>query len=153
MTKGNFPIRTVGIAVVVALALIVLISIGGLTYSPPSSELETSVDVSDTTVDVSDTTVDAPETIKLNVTGEEFKFDQTTINVKKGSIVQLTFTNVGQIIHTFDIQEYGVATGFINSGETTTVEFKADREGEFAFFCNVSGHKELGMLGKIIVQP
>lgn len=146
MSKRKFPSRTVGIAVVVALALIVLISVGGLTSTPPASELDTSGDVSDTTVEV-------PEVIKLDVIGEEFKFDQTTINVKKGSIVQLTFTNAGQIIHTFDISEYGVATGFINSGETATVEFIADREGEFAFFCNVSGHKELGMLGKIIVQP
>ncbi len=146
MSKGNFPSRTVGIAVVVASALIVLIAIGGLNSSSPASELDNSVEGSDTTVEV-------PEVIKLDVIGEEFKFDQTTINVKKGSIVQLTFTNVGQIIHTFDISEYGVATGFINSGETATVEFKADREGEFAFFCNVSGHKELGMLGKIIVQP
>ncbi len=128
------------------MALIVLISIEGLTSSPPASDL-------DTTIEVSDTTVEVPEVIKLDVIGEEFKYDQTAIEVKKGSLVQVTFTNAGQIIHTFNIQEYGVATGFINSGETATVEFKADREGEFAFFCNVSGHIELGMIGKIIVTP
>ncbi len=146
MSKRNFPTKAVAIAVAVAVAVIVLVSIGGLTPSPGATDIANTVEVSDIAVEVT-------EVLKLTVTGEEFKYDQTAIEVKKGSLVQVTFTNSGQIIHTFNIQEYGVATGFINSGETATVEFKADREGEFAFFCNVSGHIELGMIGKIIVTP
>lgn len=36
-------------------------------------------------------------------------------------------------------------------GKTSSVTFKADRPGTYEFWCTISGHKELGMVGKLVV--
>ena len=85
------------------------------------------------------------------VDGFNFGFSLSEIRVKKGDRVRIVFKNTGGY-HDFNIDELNVKTKIINTGEQETVEFVADKVGEFEYYCSVGNHRELGMRGKFIVE-
>lgn len=88
---------------------------------------------------------------EITVTGANFKFNPTTITVKKGDTVKLTFKSVGGF-HDFVIDELDVKTKVVSDGQTDTVEFTADKAGTYEYYCSVGDHRKMGMVGKLIVQ-
>jgi uncharacterized cupredoxin-like copper-binding protein len=40
---------------------------------------------------------------------------------------------------------------FARAGESSTLEFTALEPGTYEIFCSIEGHKEAGMIGKLIV--
>ena len=88
---------------------------------------------------------------EFKITANNFAFSPSTITVKKGDKVKLTVTST-DVDHGIAIKEYDINTK-VNKGKTETIEFTADKAGEFEFYCSVfcgSGHKN--MKGKLIVQ-
>ncbi len=88
---------------------------------------------------------------EFNVQAFRFGFNPSTIEVNKGDKVKITLAS-SDTTHGFSISEYGISET-ISPGQTKTVEFTADKEGTFAFFCSVycgSGHG--GMRGTLIVR-
>ncbi|MBI3969920.1 MAG: cupredoxin domain-containing protein [Chloroflexi bacterium] len=88
----------------------------------------------------------------LTVTAKEMEFNVTTIEVARGAKVAITFQNAGRIPHNLTIAGLNLATATIEGGQQAKLEFTADRPGEYEFFCSVTGHKEAGMVGKLIVR-
>lgn len=84
------------------------------------------------------------------VRGFNYGFSPKTITVKQGEIVKLILVS-DDSPHTFTIDELGVNRQF-TYGKDGTVTFTADKKGTFQFYCAVSGHKESGMVGTLIVQ-
>ena len=89
------------------------------------------------------------------VTGENFKFvmngvDNPEIRVKEGDRVRIEFTST-QGFHDFVIDAFG-ATKQIWAGNSTFVEFTADKKGEYEYYCSVGKHREMGMKAKFIVE-
>ena len=71
------------------------------------------------------------------------------IIIKKGDIVKIEVTNI-KGIHDFVIDEYNI------SQETplnvpTTIQFKADKVGEFIYYCSKPGHRQKGQWGTLKV--
>jgi cytochrome c oxidase subunit II len=88
---------------------------------------------------------------EVHVESYNFGFEPTTITVKEGERVRLVATS-REGGHGIGIPAFGVNTGEFKAGETKTVEFVADKAGEYPFFCNVfcgSGHRS--MKGTLIV--
>ncbi len=85
------------------------------------------------------------------VVGSNFKFVPSSLTVKQGEKVRLTFQNSGGM-HDLRIDELGVATKKIGSGATDVVEFTPDKKGTFEFYCSVGDHRAMGMKGTITVQ-
>ena len=79
----------------------------------------------------------------------EPQFSVKEITVKKDDTIKIA-VNVTSGIHSFKIDEFGV---FANTptGEITMVEFVADKAGEYIYYCNQPGHRELGHWGTITV--
>lgn len=98
------------------------------------------------------TSTPSPTSVKtFNVTGENFKFNPSQITVKKGEKVKINLTSIGGF-HDFVIDEFNTRTAQINSGQSSTVEFTANKTGAFEFYCSVGNHRAMGMVGKLIVQ-
>ncbi len=75
-----------------------------------------------------------------------FEYTPSDITVKKGDKVKITVENT-DTVHGINIPDFGV------SG-TESVEFVANKEGEFNWHCNVMcGEKHNEMGGKLIVKP
>lgn len=97
-------------------------------------------------------TLTEPATVKeFNIEGKSFEFSQTELRVKKGDQVRINFNNT-QGVHDLTIDELNVATKIIQVGQSDTVEFVADETGVFEFYCSVGNHRQLGMVGKLIVE-
>ncbi len=91
------------------------------------------------------------EVKEITVEGSSFKFEPAVIRVKKGDTVNLTFKSVGTI-HDFVIDELGVKTNQIGDEEEETVEFVANKAGTYEYYCSVGKHRQMGMVGKLIVE-
>ncbi len=85
------------------------------------------------------------------VTGSNFSFAPSTMTVKKGDRVKITFTDAGGN-HDLRIDEFGVATKVLKAGGSETVEFTADKTGSFEYYCSVGSHRAMGMKGTLTVQ-
>ena len=90
------------------------------------------------------------------LTGENFKFvmngvDNPDLVVQQGDRVKIEFASVGGF-HDWVVDEFDAATGRVNDGETTSVEFIADERGTFEYYCSVGQHRTMGMKGNLIVE-
>lgn len=101
---------------------------------------------------VADETNGKVDAVEITVKGTNFQFSKDTIKVDKGDTVRLTFVNTGGT-HNWKLEGYnGVGTKTIQTGEQETVEFTADKAGEFAYYCSIGRHRALGMEGTLIVE-
>lgn len=90
------------------------------------------------------------ETREFTIIAKQWDFTPGEIKVSKGDKVRLTLKTV-DVTHGFALPEFGIFER-MDPGNVVTVEFVADKEGEFSFFCNVpcgQGHSAMG--GKIVV--
>ena len=95
--------------------------------------------------------MDSQEYVTITVEGGNFYFSPNEIRVKQGEKVKIVFKNV-QGTHDFVLDEFDVKTSIISTGESEEVMFVADRSGEYEFYCSVGSHREMGMVGTIIVE-
>jgi nitrite reductase (NO-forming) len=74
------------------------------------------------------------------------------IEIKKGELVRIVIVNKGTLVHDISIEGLNVTTGLVPPGETVYMDFTANSAGEFQYFCSITGHRELGMEGILIVR-
>ena len=110
--------------------------------------------------------------ITLNAT--DFMYSPVSVTVPVGELVTLTFQNTGAVEHDFVIEKIDASVDMVEDsgsdthhmhgadanydlhfsaqpGETSTVKFTVSESGTYQFFCSVTGHKEAGMIGELIV--
>jgi len=87
----------------------------------------------------------------FNITGGNFYFVPNKITVNKGDQVTLVMTNAGGV-HNINIDELGVKSSTIKTGEATSVTFTASKTGSFVYYCSIPGHRAKGMWGTLTVQ-
>src|SRR5580700_1325626 len=88
---------------------------------------------------------------EIPMTAKKYEFTPSSIHVKKGEHVRLLITAAdhdhGFKLPAFDIQQE------LKKGETTTVEFTADKAGTFHFACShVCGFGHRGMKAELVVE-
>lgn len=71
------------------------------------------------------------------------------ITVNKGDTVKIQIT-VTKGAHNFNIDEYNISAE-TPLNQPITVEFKADKAGEFIYYCSKPGHREAGHWGTLKV--
>jgi len=88
----------------------------------------------------------------VQLEGKEFSFTPSSISVKAGEKVRVSFTNAGSFPHNITFDGLNVASDTISPGESTTVEFTASESGTFNFYCSVGNHRAQGMEGSLEVE-
>ena len=69
-----------------------------------------------------------------------------------GDTVAITLVNDDGRFHDILIVEFDAATPvFGEIGQEETIQFTVNQAGTFAYFCSVSGHRQAGMEGQLIV--
>jgi plastocyanin len=94
-------------------------------------------------------------TIKLDVTSNSFT--PATFTVKRGQVVTLAIANVNETtfseIFRFDDPSLSAVVVGIAKGETKSIVFNApSTAGEYSFYSSMFNHRDLGAVGKMIVQ-
>ncbi len=87
------------------------------------------------------------EAVEIIMQAKLMEFLPNEIKVKKGDEVRLIITSQ-DVTHRFVMPGYDINKE-LERGEDVVIEFTADKEGTFAFYCDVPGHEK--MRGKLIV--
>ncbi|OGY46162.1 MAG: hypothetical protein A2731_01145 [Candidatus Buchananbacteria bacterium RIFCSPHIGHO2_01_FULL_39_8] len=87
----------------------------------------------------------------FNLTAKNFSFSQQEIRVEKGDKVKIVLISE-QGFHDWTIDKFNARTSQINTGQTSEVEFIADKAGLFEYYCSIGTHRQMGMVGKLIVE-
>lgn len=121
---------------------------GGTADDATTTEAEVTVETDTATGDTSD---EAIRPVQIEVQGQNFEFSQDEIRVQQGQEVTVVFESTGGT-HDFVIDEFDVASEVVSSGEQTRVTFTPDQTGEFAYYCSIGSHRDMGMEGTLIVE-
>jgi cytochrome c oxidase subunit 2 len=95
--------------------------------------------------------VPAQNVNEIKMTAKKYEFNPSVIKVKQGDQVRLQITALDHD-HGFKLEAYDIDK-LLPKGQTTTVEFTADKAGTFPFHCSHFcglGHK--GMKGQLVVE-
>src|SRR5438552_587900 len=75
-----------------------------------------------------------------------------TLRVADGDVVQVALVNNDGIEHDITFPDFKAGTDRVNrKGASSVTVFRADKAGEFAYFCSLPGHRPAGMEGTIAV--
>jgi nitrite reductase (NO-forming) len=75
-----------------------------------------------------------------------------TLTANVGDTVRITLVNGDPVMHDLKLDEFNVFTGELTQkDQQATVEFIPDRPGEFIYYCNQPGHRQIGMFGTLTV--
>ena len=105
----------------------------------------------------------ADHVIALELRDVSFSKDELTVT--SDTVVAFDLINVGRLEHDFSIKEIAADVSALGQqrrdkldvyapldGESETrLLIRVDEAGEYEFYCSVSGHRQSGMLGKLIV--
>lgn len=151
-----------GSVVIIVVVLIVILLIGGvIAYFLTQSQNKTMLPGT-----VNDSSSNATKAIEeeaeadiaelddlavVNVSAKNYAYTPQEIRVLEGETVKIVL-DVTEGTHDLVIDEFNVRTDVINAGSQSEVTFVADKAGEFEFYCSLPGHRQLGMVGKLIVE-
>ncbi len=113
---------------------------------------EVVVDVpAETTTENEDETEAVSEVKTFEVESTTFSYTPNEIRVNEGDTVRIVLSNANGV-HDWVVDEFNARTEIINAGETDEIEFVADKAGTYEFYCSVGNHREMGMVGTLIVE-
>lgn len=91
------------------------------------------------------------EVKEFTVVGDDFSFDKKEIKVKEGDTVKIIFQNK-KGFHDWVLDEFDARTKQLQAGSEETIEFVASKKGTYEYYCSVGKHRQMGMVGKLIVE-
>lgn len=86
----------------------------------------------------------------VSVKAFSFGYSPSTIRLTRGERIILEITSL-DVDHTFTADDLGIDLS-VKGGETISIEYTPKVSGEYEFYCSVPGHREAGMVGKIIIE-
>lgn len=105
-------------------------------------------------------------TAEINADMVDLMFNPANFEAPAGAEVTLKLTNGGAVEHNFIILKKGaeyttgadikpediILNAKLAAGENGEFTFKIDEAGEYSVVCNVPGHMEAGMVGKLVIK-
>lgn len=90
---------------------------------------------------------------EIVVEASEYKFNPSEVRVKKGETVKITLKNSGRMQHDWFVENLpGANIDLTNAGSTNNIIFTPSQKGTYTTFCSVGTHRQMGMVGKLIVE-
>lgn len=97
----------------------------------------------------------APDAPVIAVVGTDtMRFEPETVRVKVDEPVTISFKNVGVIVHDYISSgaDKNVKLANVLGGREARGVFKASKPGTYQVLCVQPGHREAGMVGRIVVE-
>lgn len=86
---------------------------------------------------------------EIKVSMARLRFDPSTVTIKAGEKVKLTLFS--DVSHTYTIDRLGI-NFVVDGGQTKSFDLRVDEPGTYDVYCAIPGHKEVGMVGKLVVE-
>lgn len=107
--------------------------------------------ISTSTPATDDSTSATANVKEFTVTAGSFYFSPKTLSVNKGDTVKINFVNSGGM-HDWRLDEFNAKTPVLQSGQSASITFVADKSGTFEYYCSVGTHRQMGMVGTLTVK-
>lgn len=88
-------------------------------------------------------------TKEVKVSLAKLRFSPSTVTIKAGEKVKLTLSS--DVSHTYTIDSLGI-NFVINGGQTQSFDLRVEKPGTYDVYCAIPGHREVGMVGKLVVE-
>lgn len=104
----------------------------------------------------------------ITIEGSEWKLVPATFTTEPGRELTVTFENVGSVAHNLTIGEFPIETRAaveqarageftaktetIQPNHTDSVTITPETAGTYPYWCDVSGHRQAGMEGRMVVK-
>jgi plastocyanin len=85
----------------------------------------------------------------VSVEAVDLAFKPSDLVILANTPVMVTVHNGGVALHNFSVDTLGVSVDVV-PGETKSVTINAPA-GEYEFYCDVPGHKQAGMVGRLYI--
>ena len=91
--------------------------------------------------------------VTINMEAGSFYYSVKEIRVKEGQKVRIVMTSK-DMMHDLRIDELEVKSDVVKAGDTSTVEFLANKKGVFEYYCSIGNgyHRKMGQVGKITIE-
>lgn len=96
-------------------------------------------------------TTTAPSGPAVRITLSEFKFAPTPIEVPANMKVSFQLTNTGTVEHDLTAKGLGLHL-YVAAAKRSQEQVGPFAAGVYDIYCGIAGHKEAGMVGKIVVK-
>lgn len=136
--------RVLGLATVLALALLLAACGGGGGSSNQQSSTPSTQSSTATTADSG--------AREIEIVLDDFSFGPQEIRVKSGEKVKLVIRNEGSVAHDWYVDALDLSSPLIQPGQSATFEFTAGAAGTYEAICTEPGHEALGMVGSLIIE-
>ena len=93
-----------------------------------------------------------PDAQRVLIQANDFKFSPTRIPVRAVRPVAVTLTNRGASAHDWVITSKPEVHIHVLPGQSETRMFTFDTPAEYSVLCTLPGHRELGMVGKLVIR-
>ena len=94
---------------------------------------------------------DQGATREFSISGNHYAFSPANITVDRNDLVKITFT-ASDMPHSFTLDDYRIVKR-AGAGQAVTFEFRADRSGQFPYYCNLTADEKCkGMKGTLTVR-
>ncbi len=127
----------------------IILIVGVLAYSLISRQSNLASLINPNSQNISPT--EQVNTKEFTITSANFSFTPNQIIVNQNDRVKITLKNT-ESAHDFRLDEFNAAIPVVQGGQEASVTFIADKKGTFEYYCSVDGHREMGMVGKFIVN-
>lgn len=146
---------------IILLAIVILAAGGYWLYAGSQTPAAPADDAIMTETDSAMPVLDDPATsdmmaednlTEVIVEGSEFAFSPDSVTLAKDVPVRLVFRNTGDMTHDWVVDELGVRTAIISAEQESIIEFTPTEAGTFEYYCSVGNHREMGMVGTLVVE-
>ena len=155
--SNNLPMIITVVGLIALIGLFIYKSGMPSESAPDSSQVmnepENKRDTEVTAKESSDSDAQEPsgEVKEFMVKANNFVYDIKEIKVKKGDRVRINFVN-DEGFHDWVVDEFNAKTKQLNASGKESIEFVADKTGTFEYYCSVGKHRQMGMVGNLIVE-
>jgi nitrite reductase (NO-forming) len=75
------------------------------------------------------------------------------LQAEVGDTLEIVLINADGVEHDVVVPDFNASSDVVgDKGMSVTLSFTADKAGTFAYFCDIPGHREAGMEGKLVVE-
>ena len=82
----------------------------------------------------------------------DFAYSPKTVEVPADKVFTLVVTNTGSVEHDFNVDALKINVVVPPNGKPKTQEIGPLKAGTYELYCAVAGHKQAGMIGKLVVK-
>lgn len=89
--------------------------------------------------------------VEITIEATEYRFTPELIRVKAGQMITLKLHNKGTLKHEYEVEGVDIEI-HASPGKVEQTTFSIDKPGTYEVVCDLPGHEEAGMVGKIVVE-